>query len=76
MKLYAGRFRPFVQRVWLVLEERKIQYQYIEGISAPPLLFAVPPTSNQYILTSQSVNPYHKPKSLLNLNPRGLVPTL
>lgn len=27
-------------------------------------------------MTSQSVNPYHKPKSLLDLNPRGLVPTL
>lgn len=41
-----------MQRVWLVLEEKKIPYQYIE------------------------VNPYHKPESLLRLNPRGLVPTL
>ena len=41
-----------VQRVWLVLEEKAIPYQYVE------------------------VNPYHKPKSLLDLNPRGLVPTL
>lgn len=65
-----------MQRVWLALEEKKIQYQYIEGISAPPLLFAASPSSSQYILTSQSVNPYHKPKSLLDLNPRGLVPTL
>lgn len=52
LKLYAGWFCPFVQRVWLVLEEKKIPYQYIE------------------------VNPYHKPESLLKLNPRGLVPTL
>ncbi|OCL03326.1 putative glutathione-S-transferase theta, GST [Glonium stellatum] len=52
LKLYAGWFCPFVQRVWIVLEEKKIQYQYIE------------------------VNPYHKPQSLLELNPRGLVPTL
>ncbi|KAL8720334.1 MAG: hypothetical protein Q9225_002796 [Loekoesia sp. 1 TL-2023] len=50
--LYAGWFCPFVQRVWLVLEEKRIPYTYTE------------------------VNPYHKPASLLSLNPRGLVPTL
>lgn len=52
LKLYAGWFCPFVQRAWIVLEEKNIPYQYIE------------------------VNPYHKPQSLLALNPRGLVPTL
>lgn len=52
LKLYAGWFCPFVQRTWLVLEEKEIPYQYIE------------------------VNPYHKPDSLMKLNPRGLVPTL
>ncbi|KAF2197410.1 glutathione transferase omega-1 [Delitschia confertaspora ATCC 74209] len=52
LKLYSGWFCPFVQRVWIALEEKHIQYQYIE------------------------VNPYHKPESLLHLNPRGLVPTL
>ncbi|KAF2813878.1 glutathione transferase omega-1 [Mytilinidion resinicola] len=52
LKLYAGWFCPFVQRAWMVLEEKKTPYQYIE------------------------VNPYHKPTSLLSLNPRGLVPTL
>ncbi|KAL1620207.1 hypothetical protein SLS56_009753 [Neofusicoccum ribis] len=52
LKLYAGWFCPFVQRIWVVLEEKRIPYQYIE------------------------VNPYHKPASLLALNPRGLVPTL
>lgn len=52
LKLYSGWFCPFVQRVWSVLEEKGIPYQYIE------------------------VNPYHKPQSLLDLNPRGLVPTL
>lgn len=50
--LYSGWFCPFVQRIWIALEEKRIQYQYIE------------------------VNPYHKPDSLLSLNPRGLVPTL
>jgi glutathione S-transferase len=52
LKLYSGWFCPFVQRAWLVLEEKKIPYQYIE------------------------INPYHKAKSFLELNPRGLVPTL
>ncbi|KAI4134404.1 MAG: hypothetical protein LQ347_001562 [Umbilicaria vellea] len=47
--LYSGWF---FQRVWTVLEEKGIPYQYVE------------------------VNPYHKPESLLKLNPRGLVPTL
>ncbi|ORY58840.1 putative glutathione-S-transferase theta, GST [Pseudomassariella vexata] len=30
LKLYAGWFCPFVQRVWLALEERGIPYQYVE----------------------------------------------
>ncbi|KAF7868376.1 hypothetical protein EAF04_004908 [Stromatinia cepivora] len=52
VKLYAGWFCPFVQRVLLILLEKNIPFQYIE------------------------VNPYHKPPSLLKLNPRGLIPTL
>ena len=52
LTLYSGWFCPFVQRVWSVLEEKGIPYQYVE------------------------VNPYHKPESLLKINPRGLVPTL
>jgi glutathione S-transferase len=43
---------PFVQRVWISLEHKKIPYQYIE------------------------VDPYKKPQSLLDVNPRGLVPAL
>lgn len=30
LKLYAGWFCPFVQRVWLALEEKGIPYQYVE----------------------------------------------
>lgn len=43
---------PFVQRVWISLEAKKVPYQYIE------------------------VDPYKKPQSLLDVNPRGLVPAL
>lgn len=30
LKLYAGWFCPFVQRTWITLNEKKIDYQYIE----------------------------------------------
>ncbi|OOQ91024.1 glutathione transferase [Penicillium brasilianum] len=52
LKLYGSCFCPFVQRVWIALEMKKIPYQYIE------------------------VDPYQKPQSLLEVNPRGLVPAL
>jgi glutathione S-transferase len=30
LKLYGGWFCPFVQRSWMVLEEKRIPYQYVE----------------------------------------------
>jgi glutathione S-transferase len=48
----ANIFSPFVQRVWIALEAKGLQYQYIE------------------------VDPYKKPRSLLEVNPRGLVPAI
>ncbi|KAI9839966.1 MAG: hypothetical protein M1819_000158 [Sarea resinae] len=52
LKLFGSCFCPFVQRVWISLEVKGLQYQYIE------------------------VDPYKKPESLLEVNPRGLVPAL
>lgn len=50
--LIVGEKSPFVHRVWISLEMKRLDYQYIE------------------------VDPYAKPKSLLDVNPRGLVPAL
>ncbi|KAF2639771.1 hypothetical protein P280DRAFT_499310 [Massarina eburnea CBS 473.64] len=52
LKLYGSCFCPFVQRVWISLEQKQLPYQYIE------------------------VDPYKKPQSLIDVNPRGLVPAL
>ncbi|KAL9048722.1 MAG: hypothetical protein Q9162_007583 [Coniocarpon cinnabarinum] len=52
LKLYGSCFCPFVQRVWISLEFKKLSYQYYE------------------------VDPYAKPKDLLEVNPRGFVPAL
>ena len=52
LKLYGSCFCPFVHRVWISLEHKKLNYQYVE------------------------VDVYRKPKLLLDINPRGLVPAL
>ncbi|PQE25861.1 glutathione transferase protein [Rutstroemia sp. NJR-2017a BBW] len=52
LKLFGSCFCPFVQRVWIALEAKGLQYQYVE------------------------VDPYKKPQSLLEVNPRGLVPAI
>ena len=77
MKLYAGWFCPFAQRV-SCLRKRRSNTNISKVFPHLPYFSQYPsyPMSNQYNLISQSVNPYHKPKSLLDLNPRGLVPTL
>ncbi len=46
------QYSPFVQRVWISMEVKGLDYQYIE------------------------TDPYKKPDSLLEVNPRGLVPAL
>ncbi len=52
LKLYGSCFCPFVHRVWISLEYKGLEYQYVE------------------------VDVYRKPKLLLDINPRGLVPAL
>lgn len=52
LKLYGSCFCPFVHRVWISLEHKQLDYQYVE------------------------VDVYRKPKLLLDINPRGLVPAL
>ncbi|OZJ06735.1 hypothetical protein BZG36_00349 [Bifiguratus adelaidae] len=51
-QLYGSCFCPFVQKVWISLEQKELPYQYIE------------------------IDPYKKPKELMEINPRGLVPAL
>jgi len=45
LKLYGSCFCPFVQRVWIALEAKGIQYQYIEvdPYKKPESLLAVNP---------------------------------
>ncbi|TKX27555.1 glutathione transferase-like protein [Elsinoe australis] len=52
LKLFGSCFCPFVHRVWISLELKLLDYQYVE------------------------VDVYRKPKLLLDINPRGLVPAL
>lgn len=52
LKLYGSCFCPFVHRVWISLELKGLDYEYVE------------------------VDVYRKPKLLLDINPRGLVPAL
>ncbi|GAB7338801.1 hypothetical protein MBLNU457_5501t2 [Dothideomycetes sp. NU457] len=52
LKIYGSCFCPFVHRVWISLEHKKLDYEYVE------------------------VDVYRKPKLLLDINPRGLVPAL
>ncbi|KAI5808718.1 hypothetical protein DFH27DRAFT_540784 [Peziza echinospora] len=52
LKVFGSCFCPFAQRVWIALEVKGINYQYIE------------------------VDPYKKPANLLEIDPRGLVPSL
>ncbi|KAL8709799.1 MAG: hypothetical protein Q9220_005585 [cf. Caloplaca sp. 1 TL-2023] len=61
--LYAGWFCPFVQRVWLVLEEKKIPYHYIEvnPYDKPASLLSLNPRGLVPTLQVEDSNGENKP---------------
>ncbi|KAG9311779.1 glutathione S-transferase [Chiua virens] len=68
--LFAGCFCPFVQRVWVTLEYLGIPYKVRPDLHK--FLSVLLTFSPQYY----EVDPYKKPKELLDLSPKGLVPAL
>jgi len=62
MNLYSAWFCPYAQRAWMVLEHCSIPYNYIESL----LL------NNE----SNGDHGYTKNPRLLEVNPKGLVPTI
>lgn len=63
MNFYSAWFCPYAQRAWITLEYHNIPYEYIESLSVK---------QNQ----SEGDHGYQKNPRLLEVNPRGLVPTL
>ncbi|CAD0096965.1 unnamed protein product [Aureobasidium vineae] len=88
LKLFGSCFCPFVQRVWISLELKQLDYQYIETdaqriFGHNPFPLPVPynditlaAQNRSTVLTITQVDPYEKPQQLLEVNPRGLVPAL
>ncbi len=62
-KFFSAWFCPYAQRAWLVLEHHQIPFEYIESLTV---------NKNQ----EEGDNGYTKNARLLQLNPKGLVPTL
>lgn len=63
VNFYCAWFCPYAQRAWLALEFHQIPYDYIESL-----------TVNKK--QEEGLNGYTKNPRLLELNPKGLVPTL
>jgi glutathione S-transferase len=64
LKLYCAWFCPYAQRAWISLEHHAIiDYDYIESLVVK---------TNQ----SEGHNGYEKNPRLLEINPKGLVPTI
>ena len=63
IEFYSAWFCPFAQRAWLTLEYHKIPYEYVESLSVK-------------MDQSEGIHGYEKNPRLLELNPKGLVPTL
>lgn len=63
IKFYSAWFCPYAQRAWLTLEHHNIPYEYVESLTVK---------ENQ----KEGDHGYTKNARLLELNPKGLVPTL
>jgi len=63
IKFYSAWFCPYAQRAWLALEHHEIPFEYIESLLV---------NKNQL----EGHHGYDKNPRLLELNPKGLVPTL
>jgi len=63
MKFYSAWFCPYAQRAWIVLEHHNIDYELVESLIV---------RKDQ----DGGHNGYDKNSRLLELNPKGLVPTL
>jgi len=65
IKFYSAWFCPYAQRAWIILEYLTIPYEYVESLTV---------RSNQS--EGAGHHGYDKLPRLLELNPKGLVPTL
>jgi Glutathione S-transferase len=63
MNFYSAWFCPYAQRAWLTLEHHKIPFEYVESLTVK---------DDQ----KEGDHGYQKTPRLLELNPKGLVPTL
>jgi glutathione S-transferase len=63
MNFYSAWFCPYAQRAWLTLEHHKVPFNYVESLTVK---------ENQ----EDGDHGYQKNPRLLELNPKGLVPTL
>lgn len=63
MNFYSAWFCPYAQRAWLTLEHHKIPFEYVESLTVK---------DDQ----KEGDHGYQKNPRLLELNPKGLVPTL
>eukprot|EP00434_Breviolum_minutum_P030446 symbB.v1.2.026925.t1/scaffold2698.1/size85437/1 len=63
LEFFSAWFCPYAQRAWIALEHHGLKYNKVEGLlpDAP---------------CSQDFKGYKKHPRLLELNPKGLVPTL
>jgi len=69
--LFASCFCPFVQRVWAAFEYLQIPYQYCWSV-----FLSCSSSGQTPPFVTDEVDPYKKPRDLLDVSPKGLVPGL